>query len=311
MAALVGQASHRIRVNEGRAPNEEVGRRQALRLDQDERSPGRRVGGAGRLVVHHFEHCPAQGLVEPVTGARVGDIEVRARAVVNAAGVWVDEIRGLDEGELFNMYREVPSITDKAAWALKHTRNLDDPDFKTGTPQADQAFLRDLVAFYVIESRSAAPLVKLSIFKIRSIATANVVMLLVASAMFGMFFFASLYVQEILGYSPLQAGLAFLPVSAGIIVGAGIAQQVIPGAYLSYPEALGSVPSPWASRRRSPGASRPRRSARGVEVPSFTFASSMRSRIVAGSTASPGRTNAHSRLRANSTTGPLLPPDAT
>ena len=45
--------------------------------------------------------------------------------------------------------------------------------------------------------------------------------------MFGMFFFASLYVQEILGYSPLQAGLAFLPVTAGIVVGAGLAQQLI------------------------------------------------------------------------------------
>jgi MFS family permease len=52
-------------------------------------------------------------------------------------------------------------------------------------------------------------------------------LLLVASAMFGMFFFASLYVQEILGYSPLRAGLAFLPVTAGIVIGAGIAQQAI------------------------------------------------------------------------------------
>ncbi len=42
-----------------------------------------------------------------------------------------------------------------------------------------------------------------------------------------MFFFASLYVQEILGYSPLRAGLAFLPVTAGIIIGAGVAQQLI------------------------------------------------------------------------------------
>ena len=48
------------------------------------------------------------------------------------------------------MYREVPSITDKAAWALKHTQHLDDSGFKTGTPEADQAFLRDLVAFYVV-----------------------------------------------------------------------------------------------------------------------------------------------------------------
>jgi ribonucleoside-diphosphate reductase beta chain len=57
---------------------------------------------------------------------------------------------GLDAGELFNMYREVPSITDKAAWALEYTRHLDDPTFATGTPETDQAFLRDLVAFYVV-----------------------------------------------------------------------------------------------------------------------------------------------------------------
>lgn len=63
---------------------------------------------------------------------------------------YIVESLGLDEGELFNMYREVPSITDKASWALKHTQNLDNPDFKTGTPEADQSFLRDLVAFYVI-----------------------------------------------------------------------------------------------------------------------------------------------------------------
>jgi ribonucleoside-diphosphate reductase beta chain len=63
---------------------------------------------------------------------------------------YIVESLALDEGELFNMYREVPSITDKAAWALRHTQHLDDPDFKTGTPEADQSFLRDLVAFYVI-----------------------------------------------------------------------------------------------------------------------------------------------------------------
>ncbi len=57
---------------------------------------------------------------------------------------------GLDEGELFNMYREVPAITGKAAWALKYTQNLSDPGFSTGTTEKDQAFLRDLVAFYVV-----------------------------------------------------------------------------------------------------------------------------------------------------------------
>lgn len=57
---------------------------------------------------------------------------------------------GLDEGELFNMYREVPSITDKAAWALRHTRNLGSADMPTGTVEADRDFLRDLIAFYVV-----------------------------------------------------------------------------------------------------------------------------------------------------------------
>ncbi len=63
---------------------------------------------------------------------------------------YIVESLGLNEGELFNMYREVPSITDKAAWALNHTRMLENPDFRTGTPEADQDFLRDLVAFYVV-----------------------------------------------------------------------------------------------------------------------------------------------------------------
>jgi len=84
-----------------------------------------------------------------------------------------------------------------------------------------------LAAFVAIERRSRAPLMRLSIFRVRALAVADTVLLLVASGMFGMFFFASLYVQEILGYSALRAGLAFLPVTAGIIIGAGLAQQLI------------------------------------------------------------------------------------
>jgi ribonucleoside-diphosphate reductase beta chain len=63
---------------------------------------------------------------------------------------YIVESLGLDEGELFNMYREVPSITDKAAWAIKYTEHLSDPLFETGSLEADQAFLRDLIAFYVV-----------------------------------------------------------------------------------------------------------------------------------------------------------------
>jgi ribonucleoside-diphosphate reductase beta chain len=63
---------------------------------------------------------------------------------------YIVESLGLDEGELFNMYREVPSITAKAAWAIKYTQHLSDPAFVTGANDADQAFLRDLIAFYVV-----------------------------------------------------------------------------------------------------------------------------------------------------------------
>jgi EmrB/QacA subfamily drug resistance transporter len=84
-----------------------------------------------------------------------------------------------------------------------------------------------LALFVALERRSPAPLVRLSIFRIRTLAVADLVLLLVASGMFGMFYFASLYVQNTLGYSPLRAGLAFLPITAGIVVGAGIAQQLI------------------------------------------------------------------------------------
>jgi ribonucleoside-diphosphate reductase beta chain len=63
---------------------------------------------------------------------------------------YICESLGLDEGELFNMYREVPSITAKDSWALNYTQHLEDPEFRTGTTENDRAFLRDLVAFYVI-----------------------------------------------------------------------------------------------------------------------------------------------------------------
>jgi EmrB/QacA subfamily drug resistance transporter len=84
-----------------------------------------------------------------------------------------------------------------------------------------------LAAFVLIERRSAAPLVRLDIFRVRSLATADGALLLLASAMFGMFFFASLYVQDILHYSPLRAGFAFLPATAGIIIGSVLSQQLI------------------------------------------------------------------------------------
>jgi EmrB/QacA subfamily drug resistance transporter len=85
-----------------------------------------------------------------------------------------------------------------------------------------------LVGFVFIELRATAPLVRLSIFRTRSLTTANVVMFLVASGLFAMFFFNSLYIQRVLGFGPLKAGLAFLPFTAGIILSAGFASNFAP-----------------------------------------------------------------------------------
>ncbi len=84
-----------------------------------------------------------------------------------------------------------------------------------------------LTAFVFIELRQRAPLVRLDIFRVRTLRAANLAMLLVASGLFAMFFFNTLYVQRVLGFSPLQAGLAFLPVTVGIGIGAGLSQLAV------------------------------------------------------------------------------------
>ncbi len=84
-----------------------------------------------------------------------------------------------------------------------------------------------LAAFVVIESRTRQPLVPFRIFANRTRTGANVVALLLAMALFSMFFFVSLYMQQVLGFDALEAGLAYLPLSAGIIISAGIASQLV------------------------------------------------------------------------------------
>ncbi len=84
-----------------------------------------------------------------------------------------------------------------------------------------------LAAFVVIESRSKAPLIRLGIFRVRSLTSANLAMLFVIAGLYGMFFFATIYVQEVLGWKPLKAGLGFVPVTVGIVIGAALSQQLI------------------------------------------------------------------------------------
>ncbi len=66
-----------------------------------------------------------------------------------------------------------------------------------------------------------------SIFRVRTITGANVVGLLVGASLFSMFFFISLYMQQVLGYSAIKAGLSYLPLAVSIILSAGIASQLV------------------------------------------------------------------------------------
>jgi EmrB/QacA subfamily drug resistance transporter len=84
-----------------------------------------------------------------------------------------------------------------------------------------------LVAFVLIERRRRYPLVPFSIFRLRTLRGANVIGLLLGMSLFAMFFFISLYMQQVMGYEPLKAGLAYLPLAGLIIVSAGGASQLV------------------------------------------------------------------------------------
>ena len=85
-----------------------------------------------------------------------------------------------------------------------------------------------LAAFALIESRAKEPITPLWMFADRNRSGTYVIMLSLAAAMFGMFFYIVLFVQNVLGYTPIQAGLAFLPVTVVIALGAGLSQRFLP-----------------------------------------------------------------------------------
>jgi EmrB/QacA subfamily drug resistance transporter len=84
-----------------------------------------------------------------------------------------------------------------------------------------------IIGFTLSERRSAAPLVPFRIFRLRTLTGANVVGVLVGASLFSMFFFISLYMQQVLGYSAIKAGLSYLPLAVSIILSAGIASQLV------------------------------------------------------------------------------------
>src|SRR5215211_45347 len=84
-----------------------------------------------------------------------------------------------------------------------------------------------IAAFIGIEARSRSPLAPLGFFRNRTATSANILSILIAASLFSMFFFISLYLQRVLGYSALEAGLAYLPLAVTIIISAGVASQAV------------------------------------------------------------------------------------
>jgi EmrB/QacA subfamily drug resistance transporter len=85
-----------------------------------------------------------------------------------------------------------------------------------------------LAAFVYNEQRSRNPLFPFSIFRIKGLAAADATQLIAFAGFISLFFFLTLYMQNVLGYSPIQAGSAYLPVTVGIVIAAGVSTQLIP-----------------------------------------------------------------------------------
>lgn len=96
-----------------------------------------------------------------------------------------------------------------------------------------------LVAFVITELRSSSPLVRLHIFRIRNLTVADLTGMLTAGGMFAMFFFLSLYMQEVLGYDALGTGVRYLPLALTIIVSAGLTSQLVTRFGYKYIMAIG------------------------------------------------------------------------
>jgi EmrB/QacA subfamily drug resistance transporter len=98
-----------------------------------------------------------------------------------------------------------------------------------------------LASFLAIETRTRQPITPLRMFRNRNRAGSYAIMFALAAALFGMFFFLTLFVQDVLGYSPLRAGVAFLPVTAALILTSQIASVSLPRVGPQRLMAVGSV----------------------------------------------------------------------
>ena len=144
---------------------------------------------------------------------------------IAASYLFIDESRDPTHERL-----DLPGLVTSAAGLFALTYGLIEANtYGWGSPRILGAFavaVIGLVSFVVLERRQRAPMLDLTLFRNRTYAGANLVVLLVALAMFGVFFFVSLYMQNVLGFSAVQTGAAFLPLTILIILVAPIAGRM-------------------------------------------------------------------------------------
>ncbi|HEV3188675.1 MAG TPA: MFS transporter, partial [Acidimicrobiales bacterium] len=139
--------------------------------------------------------------------------------------------RALNESQTTSGHLDVPGAITVTAGMLSLVYGLSNASSHSWGSSATIVSLAAsvvlLTAFAVIEQRSKEPLMPLSIFKNRNRSGSFAMMLCVGIALFSMFYFLTQYLQNILGWSPIKTGVGFLPMTAGIIVSAGLASRYV------------------------------------------------------------------------------------
>ncbi len=146
--------------------------------------------------------------------------------VLTAALLWLAESRNGDGRRL-----DVPGAVLVTAGLATLAYGISQTEAEGWTAAATVvpllAGLALIGVFLLVEARTAAPLMPLGLFRRRAVSSANVAMFLCGSAMFCMWFFMTLYAQNVLGYTPLEAGLALVPSSVAIIFGSKVAPRFL------------------------------------------------------------------------------------
>jgi len=103
---------------------------------------------ADTVVANNLLLCIYKNITAPEARFYIG-LQFREELIHAHSYQYCIESVGMDEGEIWNLYQEQPSVARKAAWSLKHTEVINQPDFKTGTPENDTEFLKNLISYYV------------------------------------------------------------------------------------------------------------------------------------------------------------------